>query len=123
MPESDVDKLNEASSSKQIPADLSMVSLHDLALSRGTGLEGPQSSKKRERRKSMEELRKSQPEISKKPIMITPPPPGGFFLATLPALKEEGDFLEPPTASDYESLIDPDKSVNKKRAKVPPGTI
>ena len=48
--------------------------------------------------------------------MITPPPPGGFFLATLPALKEEGAFLEPPTTADYESLGDPDKSVHKRKS-------
>ena len=123
LPVSDVDTINEASSSQQSPADLSMVSLQDLAALRGSGLEGPQASKKREGRRSMEELPRNQPKVSKKPIMITPPPPGGFFLATLPALKEEGDFLEPPTTADYESLGDLDKSVNKRSCKTAPGTI
>ena len=71
----------------------------------------------------MEDLPKKHPGVSKKAIMITPPPPGGFFLATLPALKEEGAFLEPPTTADYESLGDPDKSVQKRNLKAPPGTI
>ena len=77
------------------------VSLQDLSLSRGTGQEGPPSSKalRRGRRTSMDEASTSKGSGRERSRMILTSapiklqlPPSGFFFSALPALEEEKAF-------------------------------